>query len=134
MKEVLDMLYDRTSIGYMATVDNGVPRVRPWGFMFEENGRLYFCTANNKDVFKQMQANPNVEFSLTNKDMAWLRISGQVVFDSSLEKKEKMFETFPMLKQMYQSPDNPLLEAFYIEHGRAVIDDYSPSPPKVFNF
>lgn len=49
MKEILDILKDRSAIGYLATVDDGKPRVRPWGFMFEENGRLYFCTTSNKD-------------------------------------------------------------------------------------
>ena len=134
MKEVLDMLYDHDAIGYLATVDNGAPQVRPWAFMFEENGRLYFCTSSDKAVFKQLQANPNVAYSKTNKNMVWLRISGKIVFDDDIKKKEKMLELLPMLVDFYQSADNPLMQAFYIEHGTAIIDDYTPEPPKIFTF
>jgi len=134
MKEVLDILNDHSAIGYMATVDEGKPRVRPWGFMFEENGRLYFCTASFKDVYKQLTAVPYVEYSKTTKDMVWVRVSGKIQFDEDIEKKKKMFEVAPMLKDLYQTPDNPVFKAFYIEHGKAVIDDFSPEPPRTYEF
>jgi uncharacterized pyridoxamine 5'-phosphate oxidase family protein len=49
-EQVLSILKDPAAVGYLATVDNGKPRVRPFGFMFEENQRLYFCTSSTKDV------------------------------------------------------------------------------------
>lgn len=39
-----------------------------------------------------------------------------------------------MLKDLYQTPDNPVFKAFYIEHGKAVIDDFSPEPPRTYEF
>jgi uncharacterized pyridoxamine 5'-phosphate oxidase family protein len=134
MKEVLDILNDPTAIGYLATVDDGKPRVRPWGFMFEENGRLYFCTASTKDVYRQLVAVPYVEYSKTNKDLVWVRVGGKIHFDEDIRKKERMFEAAPMLQGLYQSPGNPVFKVFYIEHGRAVINDFSPDPPRVYEF
>ena len=40
-EQVLAILKDPEAIGYLATVDNGKPRVRPFGFMFEENRLRY---------------------------------------------------------------------------------------------
>lgn len=134
MKEILDILNDRFAIGYLATVDDGKPRVRPWGFMFEENGRLYFCTASNKDVYKQLTNVPYIEYSKTTKDMVWVRVSGKIHFDEDIVKKKKAFEMAPMLRDLYQSPDNPIFKVFYLEHGKAVINDFSPNPPRSIEF
>ena len=58
MKEVVEFL-NANSNGSLATVDNNKPCLRPWGFMLEQDGKFWFCTANNKDVFKQLQAISN---------------------------------------------------------------------------
>ncbi len=133
MKEVLTILQD-PAVGDLATVDNGKPRVRPFGFMFEENGKYYFCTNNTKNVYRQLMENPYIEYTKTNKNMVWVRISGKIKFDEDLRKKQKCFESFPGLKDIYKSPDNPIFKVFYLEHGEATIDSFSPEPQKKFNF
>jgi len=134
MKEVLDMLAVIPCFGSLATVDGGKPRVRPFAFMFEENGRFYFCTASNKDVYRQLTECPFIEFTRTSEDMRWLRISGQITFDEDIRSKEKCFANYPMLKGIYQTPDNPLFKVFYLEHGNASIDSMTAEPRKVFEF
>ena len=133
MKEVLSILNDKSAIGYLATVDDGKPRVRPWGFMFEENGRLYFGTASNKDVYQQLTTVPYIEYSKTTQNMVWVRVSGEIKFDDDIKKKEKIFELEPMIKNIYQSPDNPIFKIFYLEHGKATIDNFS-NPQRSFEF
>lgn len=134
MEEVLAVLNDKAVIGYLATVDQGKPRVRPWGFMFENNGKLYFCTASTKDVYQQLLVVPYIEYSKTTQNMVWVRINGAIQFDEDLNLREKCFEVSPMLKNIYQTPENPIFKVFHLEHGRAVIDDFSPNPPRVFEF
>ncbi|MDR3110579.1 MAG: pyridoxamine 5'-phosphate oxidase family protein [Planctomycetaceae bacterium] len=56
---------------YLATLDGNVPRVRPFGLVIEYNGRLYFGTANTKDVYRQIQSNPRIEISTTSSDNEW---------------------------------------------------------------
>ena len=50
MKEIVDFL-NANGTGTFATVVDGKPKVRPWGFMMEDGGKFYFCTANTNDPF-----------------------------------------------------------------------------------
>ncbi|RYD04892.1 NimC/NimA family protein [Desulforamulus aquiferis] len=133
MKDVLSLLSENSS-GALATVDNGKPRVRPWGFMMEKNGKFYFCTANTKDVFKQLQKTPYVEFTSTSKDMVTVRLSGEITFTHDLAIKQEILHNNPRVKGIYQTEDNPIFEVFYIEHGEATISDFSGQPPRLFKF
>lgn len=125
---------DQSIVGYLATVDNGKPKVRPWGFMYADSGRLYFCTGSMKDSYRQLQETPYVEYSKTTAAMTWVRVSGEVVFDEDREKKERCFEMYPQLKAIYQSADNPIFKVFYIAHGEAALSGFPPTQPKTVTF
>lgn len=133
MKEVVEFL-TANPMGVLATVDGGRPRVRPWGFMFAEGSRLWFCTANTKDVFRQLQANPAVEFCSTSKDMVTLRVSGEVRFSKDMDVKKAIIAKNEMVKSIYKTADNPVFEIFCLEHGKAVRADFSGQPPRVVEF
>lgn len=133
MKEVIEIL-TAPGFGNLATVEEGNPRVRPFAFMFEEDGRFYFCTARTKDVCRQLLAKPQIEYTRTTEDMRWVRIRGGITFDEDLRRKAKCFESAPMLKDIYQTPDNPDFTLFYLEHGKASIDSFAPMPRKTFEF
>jgi uncharacterized pyridoxamine 5'-phosphate oxidase family protein len=133
MEEVVKLL-NENQYGYLATVDNGKPRVRPFGFMFAEEGKLYFCTNSKKEVYRQLNAVPEVEYSVTSKEMVTVRISGQVTFCEDLDKKEKALTASELVKRAYQTADNPIFKVFYIEHGTATVSDFSGRPPKRVEF
>ena len=133
MEQVLNLLKE-DGYGFLATVDNGKPRVRPFGFMFEEEGKLYFCTNNQKDVYKQLMVLPYIEYSRTSKDMVTVRISGNVTFTQDIDKKEKALDSSELVRRGYKSADNPIFEVFYIEHGTATISDFSGNPPRELEF
>ncbi|HEY8910695.1 MAG TPA: pyridoxamine 5'-phosphate oxidase family protein [Desulfosporosinus sp.] len=133
MEEVIKFL-NENRMGNLATVENGEPRVRPWGFMFEDGGKFYFCTSNTKDVYKQLKAIPFVEFTSTTSQPVWVRIRGQITFSSDLKIKEKVLKTVPTVEALYKTADNPIFEVFYIEHGSAMLDDFSGQPCKNFKF
>jgi len=123
-EQVLEILNDQTIFGYMATVEDGLPRVRPMGFMFEDNGRMYFCTTANKNVYKQICETPFIEYSKTTPGIVWARVRGEIKFDDELKNKERIFEEHPELKLAYQTPDNPLFKVFYLEHGEAILSSF----------
>lgn len=133
MKEVIEFL-KANSMGCLATVEDGKPRVRPWGFMLEQEGKLWFCTANTKDVFHQLQKDPAIEFTSTSQAYVTVRIRGKVRFSKDLEMKKKIIDNSPMVKGIYHMPDNPIFEIFYLEHGNAIVSDFSGKPPKTFEF
>ena len=133
MEEVVKFL-NENKMGNLATVENGEPRVRPWGFMFEEDGKFYFCTANTKDVYKQLKSTPFVEFTATSSQFGWVRLRGEIKFCIDLKIKEKVLKTVPMVESMYKTADNPIFEVFFIEHGTAIMADFSGQPSKNFEF
>lgn len=133
MKEIIDFL-NANAMGSLATVKENKPCVRPWGFMLEQDGKLWFCTANNKEVFSQLKKNPAIEFCSTSKEYVTVRISGEVTFSDDLNMKAAIINHCDLVKSIYQTPDNPIFEIFYLAHGKAVMSDFSGQPPKAFEF
>jgi len=131
MDEVLNFLTENP-IFYIATVDGNIPKVRPFGFVMEFEGKLYFATSNQKNVYKQLKANPNFEVSTTSKTMEWLRLKGQAVFNTNKQNKQAALDAMPMLKKMY-SVDDSIFELFYIENGEATFNDMTGSS-RTINF
>ena len=133
MEEIFKLLKENVN-GYLATVDEGKPRVRPFGFMLEEEGKFYFCTNSMKDVYRQLTVIPYVEYSVTTKDMVTLRVSGEIKFCEDMGIKEKVINVYEPVKNGYKSAANPIFKVFYIEHGIATISDFSGKPPKKIEF
>jgi uncharacterized pyridoxamine 5'-phosphate oxidase family protein len=48
--------------------------------------------------------------------------------------KEKTLAGNELVKSIYKSADNPIFKTFYIEHGSAIIGDFSGQPPRQFTF
>jgi uncharacterized pyridoxamine 5'-phosphate oxidase family protein len=132
MSTVTDFLI-KSQVQYLATVGlDDKPKVRPFQFMLEEGGRLYFCTSNQKPLFKEIQKHPYVEFCASGENFSWLRLSGRVVFSKDLKLKAKVQEISPVVKSIYKTPDNPTFEIFYLEGAAATIADFSGNPPQTF--
>lgn len=111
---------------YIATVEDGKPRVRPFGLAFEHGGKLWFGTANTKPIYRQLQANSNVEISTTSPTAAWVRLSGKAVFESNFDAKRKAFELMPTLSDIYKSgPEDPTFEVFYLADAEVVFQSMS---------
>lgn len=117
MTEVLKFLTENPTF-YLATVDGDIPKVRPFGFVMNYQDKLYFCTSNQKNVFKQLKANPHFEVSTTSKTGEWLRLKGKAVFNTNKETKQAALDAAPFLSRMY-SIDDSIFELFYIESAEA---------------
>lgn len=52
--EFIDIIdfFEENRCGSLATTDNGIPKVRPWSFLFEDGGKIWFMTTNKKRVFQ----------------------------------------------------------------------------------
>lgn len=133
MNEVIEFLKENP-VQYFATVglDNKA-KVRPFQFMIEDGGKLYFCTNNEKDVFRQIKNNPYVEVCVSNSKFQWMRLNGKVKFSNDMDIKKKVIESSPLVKSLYKTADNPIFEIFYLEDAKAIIADFSGNAPKEFN-
>lgn len=131
MREVVEFL-NANPVQYLATVGrDGKAKCRPFMFCFEEDDKLWFCTNNTKDVYKDMKANPEIEISVSNASYAWIRLHGTVVFENNSKIKE-MCMSNPIVKGQYKTSDNPIFEVFYLKNASAVIADFSGNPPKEY--
>ena len=131
MKKVTEFL-NENPVQYLATVGrDGKAKCRPFMFAGELDGRLWFCTNNTKEVYKDMQANPEIEISVSSPSHAWLRLHGRAIFENNMAAKEMCMPN-PIVKGQYDSADNPIFEVFYLEEPHGVIADFSGEPPYEF--
>ena len=125
MKEVMDYLKNCGTF-YLATVDGSKPQVRPFGAVCEFEGSLYIITNNQKEVYRQMKANPNVAVSGMDKG-TWIRLSGEVEEDPRREAREAMLAANPSLGSMYSADDN-LMTVFRFVSGSASVCSFTDAP------
>lgn len=128
MNEVVKFLTENP-VQFLATVGrDGKAKCRPFMFCLEQDGKLWFCTNNQKDVYKDMQANPEIEVSVSSPAFAWIRLNGKAVFENNVSVKEACMSN-PIVKGQYQTAENPIFEVFYLANAKAVLADFSGNPP-----
>ncbi|MDR1917195.1 MAG: pyridoxamine 5'-phosphate oxidase family protein [Synergistaceae bacterium] len=130
MKQVVDLIH-KAGVFHIATIDGDHPRVRPFGFIMVFEDKLYFTTGNQKNFYKQLQKNPNVEISAMIDNDKWIRLEGCAVFDGSKAAKKQAFEIFPNFEHIYQSPENPIFEVFYLKNPSATLYSMTGEPQKI---
>ena len=131
MNKVIEFL-NANPVQYLATVGrDGKAKCRPFMFAGEMDGKLWFCTNNQKDVYKDMLENPEIQISVSSPKYEWIRLSGKAVFENNMEVKKICIEN-PIVKGQYKTADNPIFEVFYIENPHGVIADFSGNPPYEF--
>lgn len=121
-------------ICFLATVDNGAPKVRPIMPMIIREGRVWFSTTRQGNIYRQLVAHPGFQiFSLT-PGMASLRMSGEAVFEDNRELKQWGLENRPNLPKLFGRVDNPDFMLFYITNGQAEMKSSVFEAPDVFTF
>ena len=125
MEEIVKFLKE-CGVYYLATVEDGKPRVRPFGTSEIFENKLYIQTGKKKDVYKQIEANPYVELCAF-KDGKWLRVAGKLVADDRVEAKKDMLDKNPMLRGMYDENDDNTI-VLYFESGEATFASFGGAP------
>ncbi len=132
MNEAVKFLRENP-VQYLATIGkDGKPKIRPFQFMIEEDGKIFFCTSNQKEVYKEIKTAPYIELCVASPNNAWIRISGKVEFSDDIAVKAAIIENSQLVKSKYKTPDNPIFEIFYLKDASAVIADFSGQPPKQY--
>lgn len=133
MREVIEFLDSNRTV-FLATSDKGAPRVRPFQFQFEQNGRLWFCTSKAKETYAQLLEDQRVELSAAAKDMATLRVQGTANLDDDMGVKRRIIDGNALVRSIYGSAENPEFTVFSIDHGSAFMFDFTGNPPRTFAF
>ena len=114
---------------YFATVENGEPRVRPFGFSMFFEDKIYFGCGTHKAAYKEMLENPNVEIC-TFKNGSFIRVRGKMVIDDRPEVQAYMYESSPFLKDTYNEETGHYHMCFYLE-GMSAMEFKGPEAIKL---
>ena len=117
MEKVLEFLKE-AGVWYLATDDNGQPRVRPFGAQNIYENKLYIQTGLKKKVAEQLLKNPKIEISGMAKGK-WIRLTAETVYDERLEAQQAMLDANPVLKKMYAAGDENNA-VFYLKNATAI--------------
>ena len=128
MQEVYEFL-KAAGTYYLATSEDGQPRVRPFGTVNLFDGRLYIQTGKVKAVSRQLHANPRIEICAMHEGR-WLRIEASAALDDCREARVSMLEAYPSLQTMY-SPDDGNTEVWYLRNAVATFYSFTDAPQTV---
>ncbi|MBR0139113.1 MAG: pyridoxamine 5'-phosphate oxidase family protein [Firmicutes bacterium] len=130
MNEIYDFL-KKCGTYYLATDDNGQPRVRPFGTIDLFDGGLYIQTGKVKPVAKQIMANPRIEICAFDGG-TWLRLACDAKEDDRVEARKHMLDAYPNLRAMYDENDGNTL-VLRLSNGTATFSSFT-APPKTIEF
>jgi uncharacterized pyridoxamine 5'-phosphate oxidase family protein len=119
MSKINDYL-NETGVFFLATEDGNQPKIRPLGAHLEMDNKVLFGIGDFKDVYKQMQANPQVEIVACKQDGHWMRYTGTAVFETDYKYAEAMLDAMPNLRNIYNEETGNKLAMFHLENATAV--------------
>lgn len=125
INQILEFLKNAKTY-YLATINNGLPDVRPFGTINLFENKLYIQTGRKKDVYKQMKANENINIcAFYNGE--WIRINAKAVEDDRIEPQIDMLKSYPELSNMYKPGDGNNV-VFYLSKIEAKICGFTHEP------
>ena len=130
MDRVLEFL-KKSGVYYLATCENGQPRVRPFGTANIFEGKLYIQTGLVKNVAKQLAENPKIEICAF-MEGTWLRIAAEAVLDERVEAQKSMLDAYPSLQGMYKAGDGNTA-VYYLKNATATFSSFT-APSETVTF
>jgi len=119
-EEVLQFV-TKNPVFSLATVDGGKPRVRSMMICKAGKDGIIFTTGRDKDVNKQLQANPAVEMCFYSSDEnRQVRIEGAVKVLDDMKLKKQIVEDFPFLKPWVEAAGYEVMVVYSLKNGKAV--------------
>jgi uncharacterized pyridoxamine 5'-phosphate oxidase family protein len=129
MRAILDFL-KKTDTYYIATIDDNMPRVRPFGTINLFDDKLWIQTGKAKSFYEQIKKNPNFEL-VGFVGSEWLRVNGTLVEDNRTDAQVSMLEAYPQLKNIYAVDDGNNV-VFYLNIKSAILYSFGKEPQIFF--
>ena len=103
---------------YLTTFDGDRPKCRPVASHMLAGERLYFGIGDFKEVYRQMQENPHVEFCAA-VGKGFLRYYGDAVFEQDYTIAEQVLAAAPAMQKINNETTGYRLAIFHLEHATA---------------
>ena len=115
--------------GVLATQDGQGVKTRVFQYLFADGNKAYFCTGSQKPVYDQLKANPNVSFCTYPANFnPVLSINGKAVFVEDMALKTRALDENPPIKGIYNTPENPVFQLFYIDVAEVETFSFAEGP------
>jgi uncharacterized pyridoxamine 5'-phosphate oxidase family protein len=125
-KEVLEFI-TKNPTAYVATAESNKPHVRAFGtYKADENG-IIFSMQSDKDVYKQIVANPETEICYY-ADGVQIRVKGQMEQVTDMKLKEEIVEKRPFYKPGIEKNGWDYVGVFKVANAKATILDMKGPP------
>ena len=119
-KEQVFEFIKKNPVFALATARDNKPHVRNMMLYRADDNGIIFNTGENKDVHRQLQANPQVEMCFCNADEGrQVRIEGSVETLEDLELKKRVVADYPFLKEWVDREGYDVLIVYCLKNGRA---------------
>ena len=129
----IDDFIAQAEVFYLATVDGDKPKNRPLGFHLLKDDKIYFGVGNQKEVYKQLTVNPNVEISAV-VETDFLRYYGKAVFEETYDFADSIVAGNEFLQSIYNDETGFKLAIFHLEEATAEIRDITGKIMESYNF
>ena len=115
IQKVYDFL-EKAGTFYLATVEDGQPRVRPYGAMLFFEDKIYIMAFGKTNATRQIAANPKAEICAFKGQT--LRIECELVEDNRPEVGKALVDKMPMLKPaLGENGENGVM--YYLKNAKA---------------
>jgi pyridoxamine 5'-phosphate oxidase len=107
---------------YLATAEDGQPRVRAMALHRADDAGILFQTMGSKDLWRQIQKNPRVEICCNDVETnVQMRVAGvvEIVDDQAL--KEQVLKERPFLKGLVEKQGWDAIKLFRITRCKAYV-------------
>ncbi len=119
-KEEIIEFITKNPVFSLATIDDGQPRARMIVMYRADEDGIIFSTGSEKDVNKQLQANPAVEMCFYGSEQnCQVRIEGTAEVVGDLELKKQIVDDFPFLKPWIEARGYEVLITYRVRNGKA---------------
>ena len=119
--EIMEFI-NKNPVFTLATCADKVPHVRSMMVAFADKRGIIFSTGRDKDVCKQILANPNIEMCFYSPEAEkQLRIAATAAETDDLELKKDIVEKFEFLKPWIDKAGYDVLATFKLQNAKAII-------------
>lgn len=120
-KEILDFI-NKNPTCFVATIDGNRPRVRGLLMYQADEDGILFQTWSNKDIYKQIMQNPNVELCFVNPDGSkQVRIFGKAEFIEDQNLKEEIVNKRSFIKPWVEERGYDVMKIFKVTDCMATV-------------
>jgi pyridoxamine 5'-phosphate oxidase len=120
-REEIFAFMNENPLCYMATVEDGKPRVRGMQLYRADPDGIIFQTSESKDLNRQLLKNPECELCFADtRKIVQVRIHGEMVPDNDIDLRNRIIAERKFIQKWAREKGNEFIKIYRMRHGRAL--------------